>query len=156
MATTIQSPEIIPGFAASDIRVCRFVTGVIGSNNKTRECNVAGERTYGIAQPGSVGNGVYPSSTTLAAQPSEGFKQYSYWGDGAANVLLELGAPVYANQEIKTDSQGRGIPVSPIGSVQQWCGAVAQNSGNAGDKIPVQVKGYWTAGTGEPSSVSSI
>lgn len=135
------APEAVPGFAGADITIARFVKASLGNNNTFIQ-GTDNARTCGIATNSPVGNGIYPASTTLAAQPAQGFVEFLYYPTGAANVLLEIAEGISAGAQITSDADGKGVNLNPAASGESWVGAIAQQTGAAGAKIPVQVVSY--------------
>jgi hypothetical protein len=52
---------------------------------------------------------------------------------------VEAGATVTAGQYLKSDSQGRAVPVATSGTTVQNYGAIALQGGSSGEKIRVLV-----------------
>lgn len=129
-------PNLVAG---GNIRPCRFVK-LSGSYNHTAlECD-ANEAPIGIAQEGSN----YPplsdlSLTVYAATSGQGLRIF---GEGDV-CLLEAGAEITRGARLKSDADGRGVPIASTGTAIQNIGAVAlQSAAAAGEKIQVQVTFY--------------
>jgi hypothetical protein len=60
------------------------------------------------------------------------------YGDGD-QCLLELGADTARGKLIKADANGKGVPITEAGTTLQQYGAMALESGKAGEKIRVFV-----------------
>ena len=58
------------------------------------------------------------------------------YGDGD-QCLLELGDDVVRGNKLKADANGCGVPVAVAGNVLQQYGAIALESGAAGEKVRV-------------------
>lgn len=54
--------------------------------------------------------------------------------------LLELGADVTPRTKLKSDANGKGVPIATTGTTLQQYGAIALEGGKAGEKIQVFVE----------------
>lgn len=90
----------------------------------------------GVAQPGT--NKPAISGWVDPTYAAESGQSVLVAGIGSV-VLVEAGANVTPGKFLKSDSQGRAVPVATTGTTIQNYGAVALQGGAAGDKIRVQV-----------------
>lgn len=120
--------------ASAAIRPSRFVklSGV-------RQAAQAGdnEEILGVAQEGSNRAPLQDLVTDVyAAQAGESLLVYSV----GEMCLVEAGAQITAGQLLKSDSQGRAVPVATTGTTIQNYGAIAlEAAASAGEKILVLV-----------------
>lgn len=120
--------------ASAAIRPSRFVklSGV-------RQVAQAGdnEDILGVAQEGSNRAPLQDLVTDVyAAQAGQSLLVYS----AGEMCLVEAGAAITAGQLLKSDSQGRAVPIATTGTTIQNYGAVALDSASgAGEKILVLV-----------------
>ncbi|GAB6165613.1 hypothetical protein JCM19992_16130 [Thermostilla marina] len=123
-------PQLV---AAGDIRPCRFVK--IAAQHKAAECD-ANELPIGVSQQGTDKPEIENlSSATLAAAAGESLQIYSV-GDVC---LLEAGATINAGDRLKSDADGKGVPIATTGTALQNYGAVALQDGAAGELVRVFV-----------------
>lgn len=116
--------------ASGNISPSRFVTL---SGNKTVAQAGDNQEIIGVAQEGSNRAPLQDYvSTVYAAQAGEQLEVYSV----GELCLVEAGGAITAGQLLKSDSQGRAVPVATTGTVIQNYGAVALESATAaGEKI---------------------
>ncbi len=119
--------------AAGTIRTCRFVTN--DSDFGLTEAD-ANEKVYGISQEGTNKAPIPDVTTDYAAESGEQFRCYQ---DGEI-CLLQLGDTVTVQQDLKADSDGKGVPALLTGTTVQQIGAVALQGGAADEKILVRVR----------------
>lgn len=122
--------------AGGTIRPSRFVKITAAHTVSESDAN---EASVGVSQEG--GNQPPLSdlvSTINAAVSGETLKVYGL-GD---ECLLELGDTVTAGQYLKSDADGKGVPVATTGTTLQLAGALALDAGAAGDLLRVQVLQY--------------
>lgn len=116
--------------ASGNISPSRFVT-LSGENTVAQ----AGDNSeiIGVAQEGSNKAPLQDYvSTVYAAETGQQLEVYST----GELCLVEAGAAITAGQLLKSDSQGRAVPVATTGTVIQNYGAVAlQSATAAGQKI---------------------
>lgn len=121
--------------ARGNISPFRFVSVDTASENG---CVQAGDNTeiIGIAQGGT--NKPQVTGLVDAQYAAEAGQPVRVSGDGSV-AMLEVGATVTPGQYLKSDSQGRGVPIATTGTVIQNYGAVALQGGSAGSIIRVMV-----------------
>jgi len=116
--------------ATGNISPSRFVT-LSGENTVAQ----AGDNSdiIGVAQEGSNKAPLQDYVSTLyAAVAGESLEVYS----SGELCLVEAGAAITAGNLLKSDSQGRAVPIATTGTVIQNYGAVAlQSATSAGQKI---------------------
>lgn len=118
--------------AGGDIYPSRFVKANTTYPNTVDQAG-AGERVFGISQPGTR-DAPIPGASTLAAASGQALAIY---GDGEEG-LLELGTGgATAGAQLKADADGKGIITV---TANDLVGAVANESGAAGEKIKVTVQ----------------
>lgn len=125
----------LPLIARGNILPSRFVRLDTASENG---CVQAGDNSdvIGIAQAGT--NVPEVSGMISAQYAAQSGQQVMVAGLGSV-CLLEAGGNVTAGQYLKSDSQGRGVPVATTGTTIQNYGAIALQNGASGDKIRVMV-----------------
>ena len=122
-----------PYLASGDIQPCRFVK--TDADFSIAEAN-ANEKLFGISQEGTRTAPIPDTSETLAAKVGEECRVFQ---DGEV-CLLQLGDTVTADQDLKSDSDGAGVPALTTGTTVQQIGAVALQGGAVGEKILVRVR----------------
>lgn len=120
-------------FANGDIRPCRFVTQ--DGDFLASEAN-ANDKLFGVSQEGTRTAPIPDTSETLCAKATEQFRMYQ---DGEI-ALLQLGDTVTAGQDLKSDSDGLGVPALTTGTTVQQIGAVALQGGALNEKVLVHVR----------------
>jgi hypothetical protein len=129
-------PQASPNLVArGNIAPCRFVMQDTatdhGALQATANANIIGVSCEGADRP--------PLSdliaTNYAARDGETFRLH---GDGDITTL-ELGDTVTAGDRLKSDADGKGVPIATTGTTIQKIGARALESGVAGEKVRVQV-----------------
>lgn len=120
-----------PMVAGGNISPSRFV---MPSSTNENEClqATADARTIGISQRGTRNPPIAGLDDGLAAVAGE---QLQIFGPGEV-AMLEIGAAVTPGTFLRSDANGRGIPVATAG---QWYGARALQGGAANDFIQVLV-----------------
>lgn len=131
---TRTAPELIAG---GDIRPFRFVkidtsqggdhTGLEADANDELIGVCGGDTNYAPL------SGLI--TTNYHAQEGQPIKLH---GDGE-ETLLELGDTVTQGDKLKSDADGRGVPIATTGTTLQHYGAIALESGAADQRIRVQV-----------------
>lgn len=116
--------------ASGNISPSRFVTL---SGEQTVAQAGDNQEIIGVAQEGSNKAPLQDYvSTVYAAETGQQLEVYST----GELCLVEAGAAITAGQLLKSDSQGRAVPVATTGTVIQNYGAVAlQSATAAGQKI---------------------
>jgi len=122
-----------PYLASGDIRPCRFCKQ---SGDFAMAEADANDKLMGISQEGTRSPPIPDTSETLCAKSGEEFRMFQ---DGEI-CLLQLGDTVVADQDLKSDSDGLGVPALTTGTVVQQCGAVALQGGALNEKILVRVR----------------
>lgn len=119
--------------ASGTIRQCRFVK--VSGNFTGAEAD-ANERVIGIS---------YQSSRTAPLNDLAPTSDHAISGDqiqmyGLGDVcLLEYGATVVAGEYLKSDADGKGVPIATSGTTPQYAGAIALDGGAAGERRQVFV-----------------
>lgn len=90
----------------------------------------------GVAQGGT--NKPEVSGLVSAQYAAEAGQPLRVSGVGSI-AMLEVGGTVTPGQYLKSDSQGRGVPVATTGTTIQNYGAIALQGGSSGSIIRVQV-----------------
>ena len=123
--------------AGGTIYPCRFVKPSTAADDRGLQAT-ANDRLIGI----SYDHGKHaPLSDLVTDNPhAEAGDSLGLYGDGDNNVLLELGGTVTRGDRIKADANGKGVTVATTGTTIQQSGAVALESGVAGEKIRVHVQ----------------
>src|SRR5262245_35890162 len=126
--------------ANGNIPPSRFVKLDTTAEGRVLLCG-AGERVYGVSQPGTR-NAPYSSlDDGFAAIAGENLQIY---GPGDKDIPLELGGTVTIGARLKSDVSGRAVATTT--NLDEY-GAIAMASGTSNQLIPVQVV--------EPTQVSS-
>jgi len=117
--------------ARGNIYPSRFVRVDTASENGVLQ---AGDNTdvIGVSHPGT--NKPEVSGMISGTYAAENGQPVLVAGVGSV-VLVEAGNTVTPGQFLKSDSQGRAVPVATSGTVIQNYGAVALQGGAVGDKI---------------------
>ncbi len=126
-------PNLIAG---GTIRPSRFVKIDTGADDSGLESD-ANEDTIGVSHDGSnqppLSDLVSTNNAAIAGQ------HFRLFGDGDI-CLLEAGAAVANGERLKSDADGKGIPILLTGTTVQRYGAKAMETAAAdGDMIRVQV-----------------
>lgn len=123
--------------ANEDIHTCRFVRIDPANDQYALECN-ANLRPIGISFESSD----YPPLSDVAVS-DHAARQGHYmglYGEGEI-CLIEAGDAVVRGNLLKSDGNGRGVPISIVGAVTEHHGCVALQSAAAlGEKIRCQVQ----------------
>lgn len=93
----------------------------------------AGEKIYGISQPGTRRASYSSLDDGYCAIVGESLQIYGPGSD--KDVMLELGGTVSAGDRLKSDADGKGVVTTTSGNE---VGAIAQVGGTSGQLIPVQ------------------
>lgn len=124
----ISNPQLIAG---ADIYPCRFIK-ISATEDNTALQAVAGNRTIGISAEGSRYAPGTPADTGVAATDGDSIRVYGF----GEICSLELGTGgVVRNGLLKSDANGKGIATT----AGDEAGAVALESGAAGERVRVQV-----------------
>lgn len=127
-------PDSASYIAGGNISPSRFVSVDANGDNTVVQAGL-NDQILGISQKGTRQVPI-PSASSYAAIDGDSLLVHI---DGADDVLLEYGATVTRGQRLKSDANGKGIPVATSGEAQK-VGAIALQSGSAGDVRPVLVK----------------
>ena len=117
--------------ANGNIAPSRFVKLDTTAEGFVLQCG-AGDQIYGISQPGTRNAPYGALDDGFAAIKGN---TLSIYGPPEKDVPLELGASVTRGQYLKADVNGKGIATAAATDI---AGAIALDSGSAGDLIPVQ------------------
>lgn len=130
-------PNVVPQLVAGgDIYPCRFVKLSAAADFTVLQADANAE-VIGIAQEGSRKPPLSDLITDMkAAEAGDSVKMFT---DGDV-CLLEAGGTVTRGDLLKADANGKGITVASSGTTIQNYGAVALQSGAAGEKILVQAR----------------
>lgn len=121
--------------ATADIRPGRFVKQ--GSTDGTiTECD-ANERIFGISHLETDRAPIPEISTPLAAQAGENCSITHTVGE---YTVIELGDTVSNGNLLKSDADGKAVPIASSGTTAQEVGAEALEDGVAGDIIRVRFR----------------
>lgn len=101
-------------------------------------CVQAGDNTdlIGVAQAGT--NRPQVTGLVEAQYAAQAGQQVQVAGLGSI-CLVEAGAAITPGQYLKSDAQGRAVPIATSGTTIQNYGAIALQGGSAGEMIRVQV-----------------
>ena len=131
--------------ANGDIHTCRFVRIDPNNDQCGLEC-IANIRPVGISFEGSD----YPplSDVVVSDHAARQDNYMGLYGEGEI-CLIEVGDVVARGNLLKSDANGRGVPILTAGAVTEHYGAVVLQSGAAsGEKVRCQVQlGAMPAGT---------
>jgi len=122
--------------ANGDIYPCRFVKLDTSGDHYGIQAT-ANSQIIGVSMEGSN----YPPlsdivTTVYAAQQGDYYKLY---GDGE-QCLVEAGTSIAMGDRLKSDANGRAVPIATTGTTNQNMGGVALAAASAlGEKIPIQV-----------------
>lgn len=125
----MNSPNYIAG---GDIRTCRFVK--MGAADLTVLESDANEAVIGISQEGAKSAPI-PGASVLAAAAGENIDVHGL----GVECLLVISDTVARGAYVKSDADGAGVTLATTGTTAQNVGAMALQSGVAGDKIRVVV-----------------
>jgi hypothetical protein len=121
--------------ANGDIRPSRFVQIDSSADHK----GIEGEDNVPVIGVSMESSNYPPLSdlaiTVLAASAGQYFKMY---GDGE-QCLLEAGSAITRGNKLKSDGDGRGVPIVSNTTLQHWGAIALQSAAAAGELIPVQV-----------------
>ncbi|QDU97528.1 hypothetical protein [Lignipirellula cremea] len=119
--------------AKGDIVPMRFVK--VHSADFSVVQATANAAVRGVSQEGSRTAPTPDVSTLLAASSGETLLVYGETED----CLLEIADDVSPGDKLKSDANGKGVPIATTGTTLQQIGAVALEGGASGDRIRVQV-----------------
>lgn len=122
-----------PYLADGNIRTCRFVKN--SGDFLLTEAD-ANDKLFGISQEGTNKAPIPDVTTDYAAEAGQELRVFQ---DGEV-CLLQLGDTVTVDQDLKSDSDGKGVPALTTGTTVQQIGAVALQGGAADEKILVRVR----------------
>jgi hypothetical protein len=127
-------PVLISG---GDVRPARFVKMDTSEQVQALEAN-ANETVIGISRDETKFAPL--SDLTVSANAAEDGDAIPMLGDGEIGILT-AGAAVTSGNYLKSDNDGKGVPIATTGTTLQRYGAVALEDAAAdGDKIRVQVQ----------------
>lgn len=128
-------PATPPNYVAvGQIRPSRFVTLVDDFAVEEADAN---EIICGIAMEGTRTAPISDVVTTnIAAESGDSLQVY---GDGE-ECLLECGDTVVAGNRLKSDADGKGVPMATTGTTIQHYGAQALQDGAASELIRVFIR----------------
>lgn len=133
---SMNSPNFVAG---GDIRPSRFVKLNTSANHEVLEAD-ANDPTIGISSEAGREAPIPAVATILAGK--DGDKSMKVYGL-ADFCLLEAGDTIPgAGVELKSDADGKGIPIATTGTTIQQVGAISLAGGASGELIPVQVFRY--------------
>lgn len=122
---------------------------LISSGNvyPNRFITVSGDHSGAQAGANAATIGISRASTNYAPLSDLSIEGYhavsgqpiSMIGDGEEG-LLEIGDTVTAGALLKSDANGKGVPIASSGGATQNVGAIALEGGASGTKIRVQVR----------------
>jgi hypothetical protein len=126
-------PRLVAG---GTINPCRFVKMSTAADDRCLEAD-ANEDVIGVSYEG----GKYaPLSDLVTTNPHAiAGDPVGLYGDGD-QCLLELGADAVRGNKLKSDADGKGVPIATTGTTLQRYGAMALESGKSGEKIRVFVQ----------------
>lgn len=122
--------------AKGTIRPCRFVKLDASNPHGALECD-ANDIPIGISYDGTNKPPIEGLVTTAYA--AEAGQSLPLYGDGDI-CLLEAGDNVVTGNRLKSDNDGKGVPIATTGTTIQHFGAVALENGASGTLVRVQVK----------------
>ncbi len=123
--------------AAGDILPSRFVK--LTGDHKAQQ---AGDNdvVIGVAQEG--GNRPPLSDLVTTVKAAESGQTFQLYGDGDV-CLVEAGAAIQPGDRLKSDANGRAVPIATTGTTIQNIGAIALEAASAaGELVRCQVKIY--------------
>ncbi len=123
--------------AAGDILPSRFVK--LTADHKAQQAG-DNERVIGIAQEGGNRPPLADLVTTIKA--AENGQTFRLYGEGEV-CLVEAGAAIQPGDRLKSDANGRAVPIATTGTTIQNIGAVAlEGATAAGELVRCQVQIY--------------
>jgi hypothetical protein len=132
-------PNTTPAYVAGGtIRPCRFIKADSSASHTVLEAD-ANERTVGIA--GSETNQPPLSDLVSSSNHATTGQSVHAYGPGE-ECYLELGDTVVNGGLLKSDADGKGVPIASTGTTIQQVGARALEDGVSGNKIRVEVIEY--------------
>ena len=123
-----------PAFAGGDIYPCRFVKQSAAADFNVLQAT-ANDPIKGISQAGTNLPPIPEVTSDKAAVAGQQLRIHT----PPEGCLLELGGTVAAGDRLKADNDGKGVAIATSGTTPQRYGAVAQQGGDAGEKIRVEV-----------------
>ncbi len=125
-----------------NVNPSRFVKRTTDANNEVVEAD-ANEAVVGVS--GEAGRSAPIPEVTTNYAGIDGDKSMKVYGDGDT-CMLEYGDTVVAGDYLKSDADGKGVPIATTGATAQHIGAQALSAGAAGDKrlvlVHIQTKVY--------------
>lgn len=119
--------------ATGTIRTCRFVK--LSGDNTGAEAD-ANEDAIGISYQSGKNP---PLNDLVSSNPhAESGDPIQIYGEGDI-CLLEYGDTVTAGLDLKSDADGKGVPVATTGTTIQLARAKALEGGSSGEKKRVQI-----------------
>jgi len=129
----MESPNFVAG---GTIRPSRFVKIDSDNDHQVLEAD-ANEALMGISQTGT--NRVPLSDLVTTSYAAVDGEQVKVYGNGDF-AIIEAGDVIVRGNKLKSDADGKGVPVATTGTTVQNYGALALASAAAsGELIPVQV-----------------
>lgn len=130
-------PNVVPQVVAGgDIYPARFVK-LSSSADHTVLQGTDNSELIGISQSGS--NKAPLSDLVSTAKAAEAGQNLQIFTEGDV-CLLEAGATITRGNLLKSDANGKGVPIATSGTTIQNYGAVALENGANGELIKVQVR----------------
>lgn len=128
-----QVPSLVSG---GNIYPCRFVKQSAAADYRGLQCG-ANEVSLGISHEGTN----YPplSDLVVSAYHAAAGDPIGLYGEGEECLLL-AGDTIVRGNRIKSDADGKGVPVLTVGTVVQNVGAIAQESCASGSMFRVQIR----------------
>lgn len=117
------------------IRPCRFVKLDPTNPHGALECD-ANDIPIGISYDGT--NKPPLEGLVTTAYAAEDGQAISIYGEGDI-CLLECGGDVVTGNRLKSDADGKGVPIATTGTTIQQFGARALENGAAGTLVRVQI-----------------
>lgn len=123
------------GLSGGDIYPCRFVKRSAAADFNFLQAG-ANDAIRGISQNGTNTAPIPDVTSDKAATSGQQLRVHT---EPETGVLLELGGTVVAGDRLKADTDGKGVSIATSGTTPQRYGAIANQGGDAGDKISVDV-----------------
>ncbi len=121
------------GRAGGNISPCRFVKRSASSGESIiTQCTATTDQPWGISQQGTRRLALSGWDDGYAAVSGDDINVY---GPGDDECMLEISATVTSGQNLESDADGKGQPAT---GDKDKVGAIALDSGVAGDKIRVK------------------
>ena len=123
--------------AGGDINPCRFVVQSASADNTVTESGANGV-VIGISQE-HARDAPIPSASALAAASGDSVWIHTPSDASSRRCLLQLGDTVVRGGYLKSDADGKGVPIATDSQTTQNVGARAIQSGSADDFVLVEV-----------------